>query len=40
MNTLISNICHGNINLPSALVLIVLIIVCGWVIVTFIRNVF
>lgn len=33
LDALVSNVSHGNINIPTAIVLCVLIIVGGWVLV-------
>jgi hypothetical protein len=38
LDNLAANVCHGHINLPAALVLCTLIIVGGFVLVTFIKN--
>jgi hypothetical protein len=38
LDTLVSSVVHGNINAPSATVLIVLIIAIATVIVTYIRG--
>jgi hypothetical protein len=38
LDSLVSNVCHGNINIPTAVVLCVLIIVSGWVCVTLIKH--
>lgn len=35
----VAQVCHGNINLPSALVLCTLIIVCGVVVVVWIKSI-
>lgn len=37
LDSLVTNVVHGNINTPTAVVLVVLIIACAWVVVTFIK---
>jgi hypothetical protein len=40
LDTLVVNVCHGHINLPSALVLCTLIIVAGAVLITWIKGMY
>jgi len=38
IDTLVSNVVHGNINVPTAVVLIVLIIAIAEIVITYIRS--